>query len=63
LIMRIGYEAILMAVEGLRQQTGFTKFPDFPDVLKKFEQEFSQPSEALLRDGLRKAYRQIVEGV
>lgn len=52
-----------MAVEGLRQQTGFTKFPDFPDVLKKFEQEFSQPSEALLRDGLRKAYRQIVEGV
>jgi len=47
----------------LRQQTGPEQFPDFPDVQQQFEQQFGQPAEALLRDGLRKAYRQVVEGV
>ena len=61
--MQVGYEAILAMMNHLRLQTGPANFPDFPDVLRQFEQQFKQPSEALLRDGLRKAYRQIVEGV
>ncbi len=61
--MRVGYEAILAAMKHLRQQTGPDDFPDFPDVQQQFEQEFGQPSEALLRDGLRKAYRHVAEGI
>ena len=61
--MRVGFEAILAEMKHLRQQTGPGQFPDFPDVQQRFEQQFGQPAEALLRDGLRKAYRQVVEGV
>ena len=57
--MRVGYEAILAAMKHLRQQTGPDDFPDFQDV----QQQFGQPSEALLRDGLRKAYRHVAEGI
>ena len=60
---KIRYHHLLHDLQVLGQQTGSEGLADFKTVHRLLAHHYGLSEEALLLQGIRRAYRQIVEGV